>query len=34
MIDRIEKDLFETIKTGDYLKVDATKGIIEISDKG
>ncbi|MBN1848635.1 MAG: DUF521 domain-containing protein [Deltaproteobacteria bacterium] len=33
MIDRIEKDLFNKIKTGDYLKVDATKGIIEISNK-
>ncbi|MBN1850025.1 MAG: DUF126 domain-containing protein [Deltaproteobacteria bacterium] len=33
MMDRIETELFEKIKTGDYLKVDATKGIIEICDQ-
>jgi hypothetical protein len=32
-VDRPEKNVFELIKTGDYVKVDATEGIIEISTK-
>jgi hypothetical protein len=30
LVDRLEKDPFETIHTGDFLKVDADKGIIMI----
>lgn len=33
MVDRPDKDVFEIIHTGDYVKVDATAGIIEIPDK-
>jgi predicted aconitase with swiveling domain len=32
-VDRPEKDVFELIHTGDYIKVDATSGIIEIVGK-
>jgi len=32
-VDRPEKDVFELIKSGDYLKVDATAGVIEIMGK-
>jgi predicted aconitase with swiveling domain len=32
-VDRPEKDVFELIKTGDYVKVDATAGIIEVVGK-
>ena len=32
-LDRPEKDVFELIKTGDYVKVDATAGIIEVVGK-
>lgn len=32
-VDRPEKDPFELIKTGDYVKVDATEGIIEVVEK-
>ncbi|MBW2034002.1 MAG: DUF126 domain-containing protein [Deltaproteobacteria bacterium] len=32
-VDRPEKDIFELIQTGDYVKVDATAGIIEIVGK-
>jgi len=28
-----EKDVFELIKTGDHVRVDATSGIIEIKGK-
>ena len=31
-VDRPEKDLFDCIKTGDYVRVDATEGIIEIME--
>jgi len=31
--DRPEKNVFELIKTGDYVKVDATAGIIEVVGK-
>ena len=32
-VDRLEEDLFENIHTGDYVKVDATNGIVEIFEK-
>jgi predicted aconitase with swiveling domain len=32
-VDHPEKDVFELIKTGDHVKVDASSGIIEIEDK-
>jgi len=32
-VDRPEKNVLELIKTGDYVKVDATKGIIEVVGK-
>jgi predicted aconitase with swiveling domain len=32
-VDRPEGNIFELIKSGDYVKVDATEGIIEISTK-
>jgi predicted aconitase with swiveling domain len=32
-VDRPERDIFELIKPGDYVKVDATEGIIEILRK-
>jgi predicted aconitase with swiveling domain len=33
MVDRLEKNPFEFISTGDYVKVDATVGIVEVIDK-
>lgn len=32
-VDRPEKDVFDLIKTGDYIKVDATRGVIEVVGK-
>ena len=32
-VDRPEKNVFELIRTGDYVKVDATRGIIEVEGK-
>jgi predicted aconitase with swiveling domain len=32
-VDRPEKDIFELLKTGDYVKLDATSGIIEVVGK-
>jgi predicted aconitase with swiveling domain len=32
-VDRPEQNVFELIKTGDHVRVDATKGIIEIVGK-
>jgi predicted aconitase with swiveling domain len=32
-VDKPEKDVFELIHAGDYIKVDATKGIIEVVGK-
>jgi hypothetical protein len=32
-VDRPEKDIFSLIKTGDYIKVDADAGMIEISER-
>jgi predicted aconitase with swiveling domain len=31
LVDRLEKDPFEVIRTGDFVKVDAEKGIITIT---
>ncbi len=31
LVDRLEKDPFETIQTGDFVKVDAEKGRVTIS---
>ena len=33
MVDRLEKSPIEAIKTGDYVKVDATNGIVEVTSK-
>jgi predicted aconitase with swiveling domain len=32
-VDRSERNVFELIKTGDYVKVDATRGVIEVEGK-
>ena len=32
-VDRPDKDIFQLINTGDYVKVDATHGIIEVVGK-
>ena len=34
VVDRLEEDPFENIATGDYVKVDATNGTVEIFKKG
>ena len=34
VVDRLEKDPFENIENGDYVKVDATTGIVEVIKKG
>jgi predicted aconitase with swiveling domain len=31
LVDRLERDPFETIHTGDYVKVDAEKGMVKIA---
>jgi hypothetical protein len=31
LVDKLEKDPFEAIHTGDFVKVDAEKGIVRIS---
>jgi predicted aconitase with swiveling domain len=33
MVDRLNRNPFEMIETGDYIRVDATRGIVEISKK-
>jgi len=33
LVDRLEKDQFETIRTGDFVKVDADKGIVTLVTK-
>lgn len=33
MVDKLDKNPLEAIKTGDYVKVDATKGIVEVIKK-
>jgi phosphomecalonate degydratase small subunit len=32
-VDQFDKDIMKVVKTGDYLKVDADKGIVEIIEK-
>lgn len=32
MVDRLDKNPFEVIKTGDFVKVDATKGIVVVHE--
>ena len=34
IVDRLEQDLSEVIKTGDYVKVDGDKGIVEVIKRG
>ena len=34
LVDRLEKDPFEIIHTGDFVKVDAEKGIVTITRQG
>ena len=31
MVDRLDKNPLEVIETGDYVKVDATKGVVEVT---
>jgi predicted aconitase with swiveling domain len=31
LVDRLERDPFEVIRTGDFLKVDADKGIVTLT---
>ena len=33
LVDRLNKDPCEVIETGDYVKVDASKGIVEVTKK-
>lgn len=33
MVDRLDKDLFEIIKTGDIVEVDADQGIVTVESK-
>ena len=33
MVDKLEKDPFALIETGDFVKVDATQGIVEVRKK-
>jgi predicted aconitase with swiveling domain len=33
MVDKLEKNPLELIKTGDYVKVDATNGVVEVIRK-
>ena len=32
-VDQFDKDIMKVVKTGDYLKVDADKGVVEIIEK-
>jgi predicted aconitase with swiveling domain len=34
LVDRLEKDPFEVIHTGDFVKVDAEKGIVMVKKQG
>jgi hypothetical protein len=34
LVDRLEKDPFETIHTGDFVKVDADKSTVTIKKQG
>lgn len=33
MVDKLNKDPLELIKTGDYVKLDATSGVVEVSQR-
>jgi hypothetical protein len=33
MVHRLDQNPLEVIKTGDYIKMDATAGIVEVSKK-
>lgn len=33
-VDKLERDPFEVIKVGDYVRVDASKGIVEVVARG
>ena len=33
MVDKLDKNPLEVIKTGDYVKLDATKGTVEVTGK-
>jgi predicted aconitase with swiveling domain len=33
MVDRLERNPFDMIETGDYIKVDATQGVVEVRKK-
>lgn len=33
LVDRLDKNPCEVIKTGDWIKVDAAKGIVEVTEK-
>lgn len=32
MVDKVEKDFYETVKSGDHIRINADEGIIEILD--
>ncbi len=34
LVDRLEKDPFEIIRTGDFVKVDAEKGMVTVTKRG
>ena len=34
LVDRLEKDSFEVIHTGDFVRVDAEKGIVTVKKRG
>jgi predicted aconitase with swiveling domain len=34
LVDRLEKDPFEVIHTGDFVKVDAEKGMVMVKKQG
>jgi predicted aconitase with swiveling domain len=34
LVDRLEKDPFQIIQTGDFIKVDAQKGMVTITKRG
>ena len=34
LVDRLDKNPCEVIETGDYVKVDGAKGIVEVTKKG
>lgn len=34
LVDRLEKDPFEVIRTGDFVRVDAEKGMVTVTKRG